>query len=118
MFSTYEAPTPKKVPTLAQFLKKTKEPKSKPYNTVELVWLPDQFDNVTLQTQNYRIVLGDNHPLYKATIEYFQSESTLDTCFRIQIADWSKGTFEITQGKERGTWAKAGKNGYRWKSER
>jgi len=118
MFQSYDAPKPKKVPTLSQYLKKTKEPKSKPFNSVELVWLPDQFDNVTLQTQNYRIVLGDNHPLYKATIEYFQSEGTLDTNIRAQVTDWAKGTFEISPGSEKGNWAKAGNNGYRWKPDK
>lgn len=115
MFSQeYETPKPKRPPTIAQFVKKTKEPKTKPLDVIELVWLPDKFDNVTLQTGKYRVILSDEHPLYQAVQDFLAEDRNVELAIGIRITDWKEGKFTLEEAKSRGMWKSIGKNGFRF----
>jgi hypothetical protein len=103
-----------KLPTLAQFVKRTKEPKSKPLHVVELVWLPGKFDNFTLQTQYYRIIISSKHPFYRHLRSFFADSQTAEIPVAVRITDWQQGSYMFEQPKSNGVWRELGVSGYRW----
>jgi hypothetical protein len=103
-----------KLPTLAQYLKKTKEPKSKPVYVVELVWLPGKFNNFTLQTNKFRIIVSPSHPFYGLLRDFFADNSTAETPMSVRITDWQLGSYQLEQPKCAGLWSELGTSGYRW----
>jgi hypothetical protein len=109
---------PEKLPTLGQYLKRNKEPKSKPLHTVRLVWIPGKFDNFTLQTDVYRIIVNPKHPFYQLLSQFFGDPSTAEIPIAIRITDWAKGSYQLEEPKrENGVWGEIGTSGYRWRSD-
>lgn len=106
---------PEKLPTISQFIKRTKEPKSKPLNKVELVWIPRKFNNFTLQTSQYRVIVSSKHPFYGLLRDFFADSNTAETPIGIRITDWQKGSYMLEQpAKTYGLWRELGSSGYRW----
>lgn len=112
----YEAPKREKVPTLGQFLK-TLPKKTKVLEqifTVEWIWLPGKFNNVTLQTHAFRLILNDSHPLFDEFVKSFSSDddNRRVPCFGIQITDRDTQAFRLsTQSKNFGGWKVVGTTG-------
>jgi hypothetical protein len=70
-FGSYETPQAEKTPTLRQYCKTAKKTvQGKTKFGVQIVWLPGKFDNVTLQTHAFRVIVGPNHPLYTEILGY------------------------------------------------
>lgn len=119
MFDTdYQAPKREKVPTLNQYLKTLPKNTKKLEQSfiVEMVWLPSKFDNVTLQTHAFRLILNDSHPLYSEIVNYFGEDKVFEELrqFRIKITDRDTKAFTLSaiEGKTVG-WKRVGENGYR-----
>lgn len=90
---------PPKLPTISQFVKKTKQPRSKPLNVVEIIWIPGQFDNYTLQTKLYRVIIVPNHPFYEALGDIFRDEGIYAPVISIRITDWDKPSYMLEESK-------------------
>lgn len=106
---------PEKLPTIAQFVRRTKEPQSKPIHKVELVWLPGKFNNFTLQTQHYRVVISSQHPFYGLLRDFFADQDTAETPIGIRITDWSHGSYMLEKpDRTLGMWQELSTSGYRW----
>lgn len=105
---------PEKLPTLSQFIKRTKEPKSKPLEIVNLVWLPGKFQNFTLQTGRYRVIISNKHPFYSLLGSFFADSNTAETPIAIRITDWGTGSYQLEEPKSIGLWTEIGSSGYRW----
>lgn len=105
---------PEKLPTISQYLKRTKEPKSKPLSLVTLVWLPGKFDNFTLNTNLYRVIISPKHPFYGLLRDFFADSSTAETPIAIRITDWKLGSYQLEEPKSVGMWQELSTSGYRW----
>ncbi len=118
-FGTYEADKPAKLPTFLQYLKicgKGVENKTKFW--VEIVWLPGKFENVTLQTNAFRFICSETHPLYGELLEYFKNDGVFSGAKQLYIvvASTKEGTIEVGEAsKVNGNWEDLGKTAYKFK---
>ena len=106
---------PPPLPTIAQFVRKTKEPKSKPILTVSIVWLPGQFNNITLQTPEFRVIITPNNPLFEPLLSSLTNEDSEPIGIRIRITDWRTPKYQLEEAKgDNRKWVKLGQNGLKW----
>ena len=105
---------PGKLPTISQFIKKNKKPANNIRRPVSLCWIPGKFDNFTLQTDRFRVIINRNHPFYTPLQEFFANSETAETPMSVEITDWDKGSYMLTENKSRGMWQAIGNSGYRW----
>jgi hypothetical protein len=103
-----------KLPTISQYLKRTKKPKSKVARVVDIVWTPGKFDNFTLQTDLFRVIISSKHPFYRGLQEFFADSSTAETPIGVEITNWDDGSYMLYEPKENGMWQELGNSGYRW----
>ena len=120
MFDTdFNASEFDRVPTIRQFLKKL------PKNTkvldqsflIDKVWLPGKFDNVTLETYAFRIILNPKHALYDHFISFFADNNSnrYKGAIGITITDRDKAGFSLNKrDNPNGDWQTLGANGYRF----
>ena len=104
-----------KLPTIRQFCKSTAKSKYKSDGIVELVWLPGNFDNFTIQTDRFRILITKNHPFYQPLLDFFDGVNDRSCGFRVEISDWKSAEYifhELSEGN--GAWETIGESGYRW----
>ena len=117
-FGKYDAPKSIKLPTFLQFLKsKPKSFKPKASYPVDFVWLPGEYDNVTLQTDEFRYICNSEHPLYSDIIGYFDNNVLGDECSQVVVTiDSVKDkTIEVSLNtKKSGAWRKVGDSGRRF----
>lgn len=67
-----------KLPTIRQYLKELPKDAENIKSTVRVIWLPGQWDNYTLQCDDFRIVVSPKHKLYSQ--------------LRANVDDFTKGT--------------------------
>ena len=103
-----------KKPTIAQYIKANKKPKARVRRVVDLCWLPGKFDNFTLQTDLFRVIITPRNVLYSGLQEFFANCETAETAIGVEIADWDKGSYMLYEPREKGLWAELGNSGYRW----
>jgi len=119
-FGSYEADKPVKLPTFLKYLKlcgKGVEGKTK--FAVEIVWLPGKFTNVTLQTNVFRFICSESHPLYSELLEYFKDDDVFSGAKQLHIVITSikEATIEVGEAsKVNGNWEKLGKTAYKFKT--
>ena len=114
-----DLPTPKKIPTFLQYLKTTKLSKSAENQTffsINLIWLPGTFDNVTLQTHAFRYIILPETPLYQPMIDYCANlKSERIPQIGIYITSLENKTIRLGQHpKKRVDWESVGNNGIRF----
>lgn len=119
-FGSYETPKMPKIPTFLQYLKtaskKAVEKKTK--FSVELIWLPGKFDNVTLQTHAFRYIASPDNQLYKDLIDYAGEIQDLDKqqlnklpSLEIVITSFDAKTIDLLENeKVLVTWELMGEN--------
>lgn len=105
---------PDKVPTIAQFVKRTKKPKANVKCIVEVVWLPGKFNNFTLQTARFRVIITPKHVFYNPLREFFANSETAETPIGVEISDWNSGSYMLYEPANKGLWQELGSAGYRW----
>lgn len=108
---------PEKLPTIGQYIKRTKEPKSPVKRVVNLVWTPGKFDNFTLQTDKFRVIVSNKHPFYRGLQDFFANCDTAETPIGIEITNWGEGSYMLYEPKTSGMWQELGNSGYRWVSD-
>jgi hypothetical protein len=94
-----------KLPTIRQFLKELPKDAENIKSTVRLVWLPGQWDNYTLQCDDFRVVVNRKHKLYgqlRANIDAFtKGTQTLD----VVITDRKSVSYRLNiNPEETGEW--------------
>lgn len=108
---------PEKKPTIRQFIKANKKPKANVRCTVNLVWVPGKFDNFTLTTDRFRVIITPKHAFYRGLQEFFANSQTAETPIGIEITDWDKGAYMLYEPKENGCWGELGDSGYVWRKD-
>lgn len=115
----YEAPKPQKVPTLSQYLQKLPK-KTKALQQifgVEIIWTPGTFDNVTLQTHAFRLILPGTHKLYTEILENVADDEMRSKlpAFGVFITDRESRSFELRpQPSKAGRWVQLSDNGFKF----
>ena len=116
---TYEASKPVQVPTFLQYCKSaSKAVEGKTRFSIEIVWLPGKFNNVTLQTHAFRFICDESHPLYKGIQQYFESSDSSGSTARLDIVIDSLEERTITvhqNARKKGCWEKLGTTGMKFK---
>lgn len=105
---------PEKKPTISQFIKRGRKPKTNLRITVELCWLPGKFDNFTLVTGRFRVIITPKHPLFNGVQSFFADSNNAEKGIGVEITDWDRGSYMLYEPKERGMWQELGNSGYRW----
>jgi hypothetical protein len=105
-----------KTPTLNQFLRKLGKKKMPDKNLVFLIWTPGEFDNFTLETELFRVIIRRGHELYHALDDFTSDPETANVPLAITVTDRAKGEFSIVGSEEQGAWTEVGANGYKWKN--
>jgi len=112
-FGTYEADRPAKLPTFLQYIKTcTKGVENKTNFGVEIVWLPGKFPNLTLQTNAFRFICSENHPLYGELLEYFKNDDVFSGAkqLHIVVSSIKDASIEVSEHpKVNGNWEELGK---------
>lgn len=118
-FGHYEVDRPEKLPTFLQYLKAcAKGVENRTKFGVEIVWLPGKFQNVTCQTNSFRYIVSESHPLYSELLEYFKNDDVLSGAKQLSIVITSvkDATIAITEStKVNGNWEALGKTAYKFK---
>lgn len=77
-------PNQEKLPTIRQYLKELSEDVTNINSTVRLIWCPGQWDNYTLQCDDFRVIIGRRDRLYAILgtriDEFTKGSKTLDVC--------------------------------------
>lgn len=118
-FGNYAPSIPPSIPTFLQFVKTiSKGAENKTKFSVDLIWLPGRFNNVTLQTHAFRYICDENHPLYAETIAYCSGLVLGLPVDAIEIVITSIGekTISVLENpKKKGNWEKMGENAFKFK---
>lgn len=114
-FGSYDAPKKEKTPTLLQFCKTAKKAiVGKTKFGVQTIWLPGKFDNVTLQTHAFRVIVSNSHPLYSEVIEYSKIIVIGNRYDRLDVVidDLEDAKFSVVESTRVAVqWSKLGENG-------
>lgn len=109
LIGDYSAPVQEKKPTLLQWIKANKvtEGTKKTKFLIEVIFLPGKFDNYTLVTHAFRVIISKNHELYKAftcptLLKDLESEGGLSIT---NVA--ADGTFSLSNHPKKGRWEAA-----------
>jgi len=94
-----------KLPTIRQYLKELPKDVKDIKSTVRLIWLPGQWDNYTLQCDDFRVVISRKHKLYGAlrtNIDAFtKGTNTLD----VLVIDRAQVSYRLAVNpQESGEW--------------
>jgi hypothetical protein len=94
-----------KLPTIRQYLKELPKDVTDIKSTVRLIWLPGQWDNYTLQCDDFRVVVNRQHKLYgqlRSNVDDFtKGAKTLD----VLVTDRAKVSYRLTvNNEESGEW--------------
>lgn len=118
-FGSYDTPKPPTVPTFLQFLKTiSKGVEGKTKFSVDLIWLPGKFQNVTLQTHAFRYICDESHPLFTEVPTYFEAVvlGNVYPQLEIVIDSIEKRTISVSEShRKRGQWEKLGTNALKFK---
>lgn len=113
---TYENPKPAKLPTLKQWLKTTPKNKTTGYFHVDTIWVPGTFDNYTLQTGVFRLIITPGHPLYKELEDYLSDGEKRSTGISIQVTSVEDATFVVLASRHKGYYEAFYGNNWKWRS--
>lgn len=114
MIFEVEATPAKKLPTLLQFLKSAQSAKLKQKYHCMVIWFPKDYPNITFQTEDFRVVVSEDNPLYSQLIAFANKAVEDDTPFAIVVSPQRDGGFGITTSGEKGRWMEIGSTGIRW----
>ena len=103
-------------PTLNQWLRKLGKTKMAQQYLVMLIWTPGEFDNFTLETEKFRVILRNGHELYSALDAFTSDSATAEQGLAIVVDERRDGKFSIVESDEPGGWEEVGANGQKWKA--
>lgn len=111
---THSASSRDKKPTFLQWVKSASAAKLKKSYIVETIWKPGTWDNFTLETDEFRIRITREHPMYAAMDAFTADQNTANT--QLSISPVGKGSkeFAIHPKETDGLWSELGDNGLSW----
>lgn len=103
-----------KVPTLLQWLKTESSAKLRAKYHCTIIWFPGNYPNLTFQTECFRVLVHENHPIFDQCLAFARNMASQDTQFAIVVNGARDGGFGITTSGEKGVWEPIGESGVRW----
>lgn len=102
------------LPTFAQWIKSSNSAEHKPIRPVVKVWLPNRFENLTFETEVFRLRVDKRNPIYEPLIKSIPAAVEQEVCLAIKILDATQGEYSIIslQG-ETADWEELGAFGYK-----
>jgi hypothetical protein len=117
LIGDYNAPVQEKKPTLLQWIRANKvTPGTKKTKfLVEIIFLPGKFDNYTLVTHAFRVIIPKTHALYAAFTEPNLLKD-LDSEGALSITNVDKdGKFSLSNHPAKGKWEEASPTMFKFK---
>lgn len=115
MFDIEYAPSkPEKLPTLKQWLKALPKKYTNRHFHVTIVWVPGNFDNYTLVTSKFRIIVTPRDALFQPLKDYFDNESNHSQAIGIEITSDQEATYKIFKGQHNGKYETFYGNNWKW----
>jgi len=100
------------LPTLLQYCKSTLEEETKKDFVIVKVWLPNQFPNVTLETEDFRIRINEKADTYSEVLDFIESCKEEGKVMLVRVTDTKSGAYEIDSFQsEIGEWEELGAYG-------
>lgn len=101
----------KAIPTLSKWLKDEPSRKLARSYTVKVVWLPNKYPNLSLQTDSFRVAIYENNPIFDELVKHCQEDLISDGHI-LQIHPDPDGNFTISVNEsEMCTWESLGEKG-------
>lgn len=101
-----------KLPTLRQWLKTQPKELPKTLFSVKFVWLPNVYDNITLETDEFRVRVGDKSPIYKEFVEMVDNCCKNDMPIAVDLSN-EEELFELVELEDYlAQWKTVGENGW------
>lgn len=98
-------PTPvRKLPTLRQWLKENPEVKLKGKYLVTFIWLPNDYPNLTFQTEYFRVLVDEDHPSFDKCRMLVDTVLKDDLAFAISVSPAKDGGYSFTSSGDKGHW--------------
>lgn len=103
---------PPSLPTIRQWLKTVGEGKIAQAYIVTKVWLPNQFENFTFETEKFKARVDAKSPVYESLKSLVPEWYREDVALAIAIDEARDGTFRFVELNENVDWQQLGGNGY------
>jgi hypothetical protein len=109
-----------KLPTIRQYLKELPNDAKDIKSTVRLVWLPGQWNNFTLETDHFRVIVNPKHKLYGQLRDNFDAFSKGTETLDVVVIDRKSVSYRLNiNSEERGEWFFiGGSSGLKFTSEK
>ena len=118
MIFEFDCQDRRKKPTLLQFLGSPESEKLKVKYNVEIVWFPNQFPTICLETEYFRINIDESSPLYDSFHVFCSHMVDEGTPFDVIINPDRSGGFGITTSGDSGEWNQISKNGFKFQNRK
>lgn len=94
-----------KAPTLRQYLKELPKDAKDIKSTVRLIWLPGRWENYTLQTDDFRVIVSRGHKLFNSLRDNLDAFTKGTETLDVIVTDRAKISFRLSvNDEERGEW--------------
>lgn len=109
-----KAPERPKKPTFKQFIKELPDNETTQLlYRIEVIWLPGQWDNYSVETDCFRYSVAKNHPLYQPIDENVIKWLDRDNGILFRVDDWKEGIVGLSESQDFTRWERIGNAGVR-----
>lgn len=110
----FDAGNGRKKPTFLQWLKSCNAKQLGTWYTVQVIWFPGEWNNYTLETDEFRIRVPSTDPLYRAMVDFVNDQSTANVQLDIKASSRNSRSFLIRPKETKGLWSLISDSGMRW----
>lgn len=102
------------IPTFSKWVKTVADETATIPQVVEVIWLPNLYNNYTLQTRSYRFRVPKGHPYYEIVENYLSSWIESGSVLVLTASNFPKATLELEVLEDSiGNWEELGDAGYK-----
>ena len=96
MFESKAEPAFPKLPSLLKWLSTATEAELKPTRPVAVIWLPNLYPSLTLNTEKFSLRISDKSVLFEPLLQIIPTWEDEMRVPAVRIADPSQGLFQIS----------------------
>lgn len=102
------------LPTVTQWAKTVSAECAEATRIVKLIWCPNLYNSFSLDTEAYRVRIGENHPLYQVLQDNVEAWVEQGAVVAMQVIKGRKTSINLlTLGGEECDWDELGSHGYK-----
>lgn len=87
--------TKAKLPTLRQYLKELPKDVKDIVSPVHIIWLPGQWNNITLQTYDFRVIIPEEHEFYSELRDNLDEITKDNQTLIVSVVDRKSVSFRL-----------------------